>query len=63
LSISVASIPDVPDQGGMLSFDTLTMQRLFDAARERARAGDLWRSPVAERQGLQGLLDRLRPRG
>lgn len=63
LSISVASIPDVPDQGGMLSFDTVTMQRLFDAARERARAGDLWRSPVAERQGLQGLLDRLRPRG
>ena len=46
----------------MLSFDTLTMKRLFDAARERARAGDLWRSPVAERQGLQGLLDRLRPR-
>jgi len=63
LSISVASIPDAPDQGGMLSFDTLTMKRLFDAARERARAGELWRSPVAERQGLQGLLDRLRPRG
>ncbi|HEY1072788.1 patatin-like phospholipase family protein [Brevundimonas sp.] len=63
LPISVASIPDAPDQGGMLSFDTATMQRLFDAARERARAGELWRSPVAERQGLQGLLDRLRPRG
>ena len=63
LPISVASIPDAPDQGGMLSFDTATMQRLFDAARERARAGELWRSPVAERQGLQGLMDRLRPRG
>lgn len=63
LSISVASIPDVPDHGGMLSFDTATMKRLFDAARERAKAGDLWGSPVAERQGLQGLLDRLRPRG
>lgn len=63
LPISVASIPDAPDQGGMLSFDTATMKRLFDAARERARAGELWRSPVAERQGLQGLLDRLRPRG
>ena len=63
LPISVASIPDAPDQGGMLSFDTATMKRLFDAARERARAGELWRSPVGERQGLQGLLDRLRPRG
>lgn len=62
LPISVASIPHASDQGGMLNFDTATMKRLFDAARERARAGDLWRSPVAERQGLQGLLDRLRPR-
>ncbi|MNE96039.1 hypothetical protein D3C80_1941980 [compost metagenome] len=59
----MASIPDAPEMGGMLSFDTATMKRLFDAARERARAGELWRSPVAERHGLQGLLDRLRPRG
>ncbi|MET4683817.1 patatin-like phospholipase family protein [Brevundimonas faecalis] len=62
LPISVASIPDAPDQGGMLSFDTATMKRLFDAARERARAGELWRSPVAEPQGLSGLLERLLPR-
>jgi predicted acylesterase/phospholipase RssA len=61
LPISVAAIPDEPEQGGMLSFDTATMQRLFEAGRQRARGGDLWRSPVAEPRGLMSWLERLSP--
>lgn len=61
LPISVAAIPDEPEQGGMLSFDTATMQRLFEAGRQRARGGDLWRSPVAEPRGLISWLERLSP--
>jgi hypothetical protein len=45
----------------MLSFDTATMQRLFEAGRQRARGGDLWRSPVAEPRGLISWLERLSP--
>ena len=61
LPISVAAIPDEPEQGGMLSFDTATMQRLFEAGRQRARGGDLWRSPVVEPRGLMSWLERLSP--
>ncbi|WP_240387355.1 patatin-like phospholipase family protein [Brevundimonas naejangsanensis] len=47
LPMNVASIPDAPDLGGMMSFDTATMRRLFDAARAQAAAGRLWRSPIS----------------
>lgn len=61
LPMKLASIPDSPDFGGMMSFDTVTMQRLFDAGRAQALSGELWRTPIPAPQnsfGLSGLLDR-----
>lgn len=58
LPLSVASILDDPANGSMLSFDTASMKRIFDAAAERAETGTLWSTPMAERTGL---LDGFRP--
>ncbi len=54
LPLSVASIPDAPpgeETGSMLSFDTGTMKRTFDAAVDAAKREDFWKTPTA-RQDL-----------
>ncbi|MBP7704002.1 MAG: patatin-like phospholipase family protein [Caulobacter sp.] len=48
LPLSIASIEPAPDHGSMLSFDTVSMQRTFDGAYERAVAGTLWLTPRVE---------------
>ena len=45
--VSVASIAEAPEAGGMLTFETSAMRRTFDAAVEEAQAGDFWRTPLA----------------
>jgi hypothetical protein len=50
LPLSVASIPDSPqasENGGMLSFDTPSMKRTFEAALASAQEAGFWRTPVA----------------
>jgi hypothetical protein len=54
LPLSVASIPDAPagaETGSMLSFDTATMKRTFEAAVDAAQREDFWKTP-AGRQDL-----------
>jgi hypothetical protein len=48
LPLSITSIHADPAQGSMMSFDTPSMQRTFDAAFERAASGELWTTPVAD---------------
>lgn len=48
LPLSIASIQADPAQGSMMSFDTPSMQRTFDAAFERAASGELWTTPTAD---------------
>lgn len=48
LPLSIASIRAEPAQGSMMSFDTPSMQRTFDAAFERAASGELWTTPAAD---------------
>lgn len=45
LPLSVAAIPDDPENGSMLNFETPNMRRIFNAAVERAQGADLWRTP------------------
>jgi hypothetical protein len=68
LEISIAAIPVDPAGGNMLTFDTATMRRIFDAAVERARASDVWvqagsTPPPAEgaRCGMVGRTRRVSP--
>jgi hypothetical protein len=42
LELNIADIPHEPAGGNMLTFDTATMQRIFDAAVEAASAPDFW---------------------
>jgi hypothetical protein len=49
LPLSVTSIRPDPVQGSMMSFDTASMKRTFDAAFERASTGDLWLTPGVDR--------------
>lgn len=48
LPLSITSIQAEPAQGSMMSFDTPSMQRTFDAAFERAVSGTLWTTPTAD---------------
>jgi hypothetical protein len=48
LPLSITSIQAEPAQGSMMSFDTPSMTRTFDAAFERAMAGTLWTTPTAD---------------
>ncbi|MDP2259906.1 MAG: patatin-like phospholipase family protein [Caulobacter sp.] len=48
LPLSIASIQADPTQGSMMSFDTVSMQRTFDAAFERAASDALWTTPTAD---------------
>lgn len=48
LPLSIASIQADPTQGSMMSFDTPSMQRTFDAAFERAASGEIWTTPTAD---------------
>ena len=48
LEVSIASIPVDEAGGNMLSFDTATMQRNFDAAVERARQPGFWATPAPD---------------
>ncbi|MDQ0464005.1 hypothetical protein QO010_001776 [Caulobacter ginsengisoli] len=64
LPLSVASIPDSPQataNGSMLSFDTASMGRTFDAALEAAKAPDFWRVPIGRVEPWDDLLDFFRP--
>lgn len=49
LEVSVAAIPVDPAGGNMLTFDTATMQRIFDAAVARAQQADIWARPDPSR--------------
>jgi predicted acylesterase/phospholipase RssA len=59
LPLSVTAIPDAPDAGSLLSFDTASMRRIFDAAVERAQGPDLWVTPAAEPPAWSSLLDKI----
>ncbi len=48
LPLSITSIQAEPALGNMMSFDTPSMTRTFDAAFERAMAGTLWTTPTAD---------------
>jgi len=58
--LSVASIPYAPDLGSMMSFDTASMRRMFDAAAERGP--DLWTSAPTEPDVLTSLIPWPRPK-
>jgi hypothetical protein len=60
LPFSIASIPDTAENGNMLSFDTASMRRMFDAGVARALGPDLWVTPAPEPATWSGLLDRLK---
>jgi hypothetical protein len=47
LDLRVAAIPVDPAGGNMLTFDTATMQRIFDAAVASAQHADFWARPAA----------------
>ncbi len=51
LAVSIASIPMDPAGGSMLTFDTATMQRIFDAAVEHAGRPEFWAEPVVKPPG------------
>lgn len=56
LEVNVASIPVDPAGGNMLSFDTMTMRRIFDAAVERATASDVWiQAGAPPREGVHSV--------
>ncbi|MGZ3273199.1 MAG: patatin-like phospholipase family protein [Caulobacteraceae bacterium] len=60
LPLSVASIPDAPsgaEIGSMLSFDTATMKRTFDAAVDAAKREDFWKTPTARQDLWSDVLD------
>lgn len=60
LPLSVASIPDVAENGSMLRFDTPNMRRIFNLATELAQGPDLWRTPAPEQGAWSNLLDMVR---
>lgn len=60
LPFNIASIPDKPEHGSMLSFDTASMQRMFDAGLAAAHGGELWAKPSPQPPTWAGLFDRLR---
>jgi len=45
LPFSYAAIPDAAENGNMLSFDTPSMRRIFDAGVAQAQGPDLWTTP------------------
>jgi hypothetical protein len=60
----VASIPDSPEAtetGGMLSFDTPSMRRTFDATAQAAQAEDFWRVPGTRGEAWRDLLAQFTP--
>lgn len=60
LPLSVASIPEFPgatENGGMLSFETSAMSRIFDAAVEAAQADGFWQSPMARAEPWSDFVD------
>jgi len=63
LPLSIASIPsssEAAGNGSMLSFDTPSMRRTFDAAVASAEAGAVWGTPAVRVEPWNDLLDRLR---
>lgn len=60
LPFSIASIPDTPENGNMLSFDTASMRRMFEAGRAQALSGALWVAPTPSPPTWSGLFDRLK---
>lgn len=48
LPLSVAALPMDPGRGNMLSFDTVVMRGIFDAAVAQAQGPALWRTPRRE---------------
>ena len=60
LPFSIASIPDTAENGNMLSFDTASMRRMFDAGVAMAHGGDLWDTPRPQPPTWSGLFDRLK---
>lgn len=57
LPLSFTAIPDHEENGNMLSFDTVSMQRIFDAGVALGESPDLWGTPVAAPPTLAGLLE------
>jgi hypothetical protein len=65
LPLSVASIPDAQEgeeTGSMLSFDTATMKRIFEAAVAVAQEEDFWKTPAARQDLWSDVLDLLKVR-
>ena len=63
LPLSFTSIPDVAENGNMLSFDTANMKRIFDEGVALAQGPGLWVTPVAEPPTLGQFIENMtRPR-
>jgi hypothetical protein len=60
LPLSVASIPDMGPGVSMMSFDTASMRRTFDAGAALAAGPDLWVTPTPEPNTAGGLLSAFR---
>jgi hypothetical protein len=63
LPLSVASIPDAPpgeETGSMLSFDTATMKRTFEAAVDAAQGEDFWKTPAGRQDLWSDVLELFR---
>jgi predicted acylesterase/phospholipase RssA len=60
LSLSIASVPDGPDAGNLMNFDTVSMRRIFNAAVDSAQTSDLWLTPTPEPPIWSSLLEALR---
>lgn len=60
LPLSVASIAEATEAGGMLTFETSAMKRTFDTAFDAAQAENFWRTPVARTEPWADFLDLLK---